>query len=160
MQEALDFAERLEVQVKLDPVTNAERALSHVAVGARQRYLQWCCPAAGRCVEDGPPGFAADQPETNQVDGLDDAALARFLFVKGGYGQAVQVDAEGWSARMHAMQASCFIGMMSDEGLRAKATSGLKKGYSTEPARSPCALAHCQQMWFSIAATTRAWLHG
>ena len=79
--------------MKLDPVTNAERALSHVVVGARGRYMQWFCHAAGCCVEDGPLGFDADQPETSHCDGFDDATWARCFFVKGGYGQASQVDA-------------------------------------------------------------------
>ena len=145
VQEALDCAvdlrERREAQVKLDPVTNAPTASSHVVAGARERYLQWFCHAAGRRVEDGPPGFDADQPETPQMEVFDDVAWARFFFLKGGYGNAVQVDTEGWSALMHAMQATVhweeawrccvgLIGMMSDEGLRAKATSGRMKGYS------------------------------
>ena len=144
VQEALSDAvdlQRRKAEVKLDPVTNAPTASSHVVAGAKERYLQWFCHAAGRCVWDGPPGHDADQPETPQCDGFDDAAWARFFFLKGGYGNAAQVDTEGWSALMHAMQATVYweqawrccvglIGMMSDEGLRAKATSGRMKGYS------------------------------
>ena len=68
-------------------------------------------------------------------------AWARFFFLKGGYGNAVQVDTDGWSALMHAMQATVhwepawrccvgLMGMMSDDGLRAKAIGGRMKGYS------------------------------
>ena len=145
VQEALDFAvelrERRDAEVMLVPRLNAERALSHVVVDARARYMQWFCQAAGRLAEDGPPGFDANQPETPNGAGFDDAAWARFFFAKGGYGQAAQVDADGWSPLMHVMQATVYwdqawrccvglIGMMSDEGLRAKATGGRMKGYS------------------------------
>ena len=110
VQEAWDFAvdqcERLEVQVKLDPVTNAGKGFEPRGCWC----LQWFCHAAGHCVEDGPHGFDAHQPETSQCDGDDDVAWARFFFVEGGCGQAVQVDAEGWSALMHAMQAAVHRG--------------------------------------------------
>ena len=141
LDRAVDLRERREAQVMVDPVTNAPTASSHVVAGARERYLQWFNNAAGRRVEDGPPGVDAEEPETPTFDVFDNAEWARFFCLKGGYGNAVQVDTEGWSALMHAMQATVhweaawrccvgLIGMMSDEGLRAKATSGRMKGYS------------------------------
>ena len=87
VQEALDRAvelrERREAQVTLDPVTNAPTASSHVVAGARERYLQWFCHAAGRRVEDAPPGFEPSLPETPECDVFDDAAWLTLLFPEG-----------------------------------------------------------------------------
>ena len=145
-QQALDRAvalrERHEAQAMLDLATHTPAASSQVVTGARDRYLLWFCNAAGRDVQDGPPGIDCVQPETPECDEFeDDEDWARFFCRKGGYSSAAQVDTEGWSALMHAMQAtvhwdkawSCcqgLIGMMTDEGLRAKATSGRMQGYS------------------------------
>ena len=138
---ALELRARRGAQVMWDPVAYPERALSHVVLGARSRYMQWFNEAAGRGVNECPPGFDAVQPETPDCHRFDDAAWARFFCEKGGYGQEMQVDEDGWSPLMHAMQATvhwdqawrCCVGlirMMSDDGLRAKATDGRMQGYS------------------------------
>ena len=141
LDRAVDLRERQDAQAMLHLVTQTPAAPSQVVTGARDRYALWFCDAAGRNHWEGAPGFHADQPETPQCDGFDEAAWARFFCWKGGYSNAMQVDTEGWSALMHAMQATVhweeawrccvgLIGMMSDEGLRAKATSGRMQGYS------------------------------
>ena len=139
---ALRFREEMDVHLQPDPVPQAlPTALSHVVTGARERYLQWFCAAAGRDVARGPPGVAAEQPVSPGCDVFDHAAWARFWLQKGGYGHAAQVDRDGWTPLMHAMQATvhwesawrCCIGlimMMPDERLRATATGGRMKGYT------------------------------
>ena len=135
LERAAAIHDREAAVVELDPVTQAPTASSHVVEGALQRYMQWFCAAANRRVEQGPPGHDAEQPEVPQSDGYDDAAWARFFLQMGGYGSAMQVDTDGWSALMHAVQATVYwsqawrccrglIGMMPDAGLRAKATGG------------------------------------
>ena len=67
--------------------------------------------------------------------------MGTLFLALGGYGSAEQVDTDGWTALMHAMQATVYwdkawrcccglIGVMSDQRLRAKVISGRMKGYS------------------------------
>ena len=83
LNRAVELRERREAQVTLDPVTNAPTASSHVVEGARERYLQWFCHAAGRRGEDAPPGFEPSLPETPECDVFDDVAWLTLLFPEG-----------------------------------------------------------------------------
>ena len=147
MQESLSRAlalrsrQAVDDEVQPGSAVDAPSASSHVVHGAWNRYQKWFCEAAGRKIEDGPPGFDAPQPDLPPGDTLDDGAWARHFMRLGGYGSASQVDENGWTALMHAMQATVhwdiawrccegLIAMMPDERLRAKATGGRMKGYS------------------------------
>ena len=141
LDDAVELRERRDAEVFVSPVVRPPRQKGHVVQEAKHRYQAFFCHATGRLVSDGPPGTNAHQPDVPNSAAFDDAEWARFFLSIGGYGQPGQVDDEGWTPLMHAMQATvhwdhawrCCLGlmrMMSDAGLRAKVTKGRMVGYS------------------------------
>ena len=94
-------------------------------------------------MEKGAPGATCKQPVLPpECEGYNDNDWAKWFLKKGGFGDAMQVDEDGWTPLMHAIQSSvhwdkgcrCCLGlieMMEDSRwLRATATRGRMKGYN------------------------------
>ena len=105
-------------------------------------YRRFFAEAAGRSIDDGPPGASSRQPIlARNMREWSASQWADWWVQLGRYGGALDVDENGWMPLHHAIQAmvhwewayKVVIGLirrMDTEGLRTKTTGGRPAGWS------------------------------
>ncbi|MCP4244833.1 MAG: ankyrin repeat domain-containing protein [bacterium] len=140
--EAVALAEGASEEASSQESSGAEASSQGPVRCAREAYRSVFLDLAGRGSGEGPPGAWAVQPAvTPEQERWTEEQWAMDWLRRGGFPDARSVDADGWLALHHAIQATLYwehawrvveglIGMMDEAGLRAKTRGGRPQGWA------------------------------